>query len=196
MKLVIRLLLLIAVVSLVEALPAGAQQRPAPQPVKKDKKIWTNEDLADIRKPWDDYVDQKIAAAAAAEAARAKEAADKAAAKSEGQSGEKAAAGATAAPGAPDAAKAAEPELTIAQLEDMTNARSAEVQEAENAIGSLSEELASAVEGASRDEVNQRMAEKRAELEKKRAELKELEARLEKARAKNPGFQRGYVPND
>lgn len=54
---------------------AQQQQQPAPQPketpkpAKKVKKVWTQDDLAGIRKPSDEYVDQKAAAEAAAKAA-------------------------------------------------------------------------------------------------------------------------------
>lgn len=64
------------------ALAAGAQsQQPAPKTdekktVKKAKKVWTEDDVAGLRKPSDDYTDKKAAEEAAAKAAAAASAAE------------------------------------------------------------------------------------------------------------------------
>ena len=68
------------------ALGAGAQapparqsqpaQAPAKQPAKKPKKVWTEDDLESVRKPSDQFVDQKSAEEQGAKEAEAKAKAD------------------------------------------------------------------------------------------------------------------------
>ncbi len=60
------------------ALAVGAQQQPAPKPeekpkpAKKARRVWTEDDIAGVRKPSDEYADQKSAEYAAAQAAAQK----------------------------------------------------------------------------------------------------------------------------
>jgi colicin import membrane protein len=63
------------------------KQQPAKEPAKKAKKVWTNDDLGQVRKASDKYVDQKEADAAKAAAEKA--AAEKAAKEGKEAEGEK-----------------------------------------------------------------------------------------------------------
>ena len=60
--------------------PKPAAQEKA-KPAKKAKRVWTDEDVKGVRKPWDEHSEQKIAAEEAAKAAEAKKAEEQAQAK-------------------------------------------------------------------------------------------------------------------
>jgi hypothetical protein len=61
-------LVAVIVLALLLAAPAGAQQQPEQEKErpKRAKRVWTNEDVKDLRTPADEYLRQREAAAAAA----------------------------------------------------------------------------------------------------------------------------------
>ena len=59
------LLMLPAVASIAQAqetrtASTGKQGAPRPTPASAKSKVWTNESVHELRKPWDDYADQKV----------------------------------------------------------------------------------------------------------------------------------------
>ena len=54
--------------------PKPAEQEKTKPPAKKAKKVWTEDDIGGVRKPWDDHADKKQASEEASKAKEGKEA--------------------------------------------------------------------------------------------------------------------------
>jgi hypothetical protein len=162
-------------------LPLAAQQQqppPAPpskqQPAKKAKKVWTNEDLIELRRPADKYIDEKERAE---KIARAQEVLEK----------EKAA----QKPGQPVAEKekAAEDDWlpkTVEECEKLIAEKKKEIEFQKERI----EQTRTLVEAASndnaRESLTKRLNEEQAALKEAEDELAKLEEHLEKLLAAPP----------
>ncbi len=164
------LLLLFGPFDLAGQNPAASPQQ---KPSSKAKRVWTEDDLVTLRKPWDLYVIAQEKKAAEEKAARE---AEEAAKKSAPKPAEPGAARAPAAEGAPPT-----PE-TIPALEDR-------VFEARKKVAALEQKLQDAERAAYDSREDERAAALQAqeavaqELEKARSELKLLEDKLQALKA-------------
>ena len=158
--------------------PAFTQERlkppeEKPKPAKKPKKVWTEDDVHAVRKPWHDYQDQR--AAEAAEAAKAA-----AAAKAEE-------ANAAAQAPAAEAAATAENPANKVYVPDTIEGIEKQIQVYQTTIASYHQRIADARakyfntgNDEQRAELQLEIAYLNSEIEKFEADLKVLEASLEK----------------
>lgn len=157
--------------------PAFTQERPKPpeqkpKPAKKPKKVWTEDDVHAVRKPWHDYQDQAAEAAAAA----------KAAAEAKAEAANRAA----QAPAA-EAAATAENKANKVYVPDTVEGIEKQIQVYQTTIASYHQRIADAREKYFNTGNDEHRAELRreidflnSEIEKFEADLKVLEASLEK----------------
>lgn len=152
--------------------PASEQEKPKP-PAKKAKKVWTGEDLQDLKRPWDEHEEKKAAAQAAA-----KEAAEK-----ERKAGEK-----TEAPAAeqkPEEAAFNAP-TTVEEAEKRIAEKYEEIGFQTDKIRQTREQYFAERDDRIRADIEKQIARLNADLEAAQAELVLLEQSLKDLKAKAP----------
>ncbi|HWQ03144.1 MAG TPA: hypothetical protein VNL38_01570 [Candidatus Nitrosotenuis sp.] len=159
------------------AAPLAAQQPPPPaKQAPKAKKVWTNDDLIELRRPADKYEDAKEKAE---KIARAQEALEKE------KAGQK-----PAAPAAPAAEKEKSPDdwlpKTVEECEKLIAAKKEEIENQKKRIENTRMILDAATTENAREVLQKRLAEEQANLKEAEEELELLEAHLEKLNATPP----------
>ncbi len=144
------------------------QQAPPPHQAKKPKsgsgKVWTNEDLAGVRKPSDVYLDQKLAAEEAAKAAKEtpQETAADAAPSQEGT-----------------VASKPSPPKTLEEAEERIAKKREEIRNLGQMVRRTREEHFNASNDQARGALNDKIVQLTGALDVAEAELRSLEARLQ-----------------
>jgi hypothetical protein len=161
-------LALLAALSLVPAAAAAPQQSQSSAPQEKEKpkpkakRVWSEDDVKELRKPWDEYEDAKRAAAEKAAAAKDKE---------KGAPAEPSAAAGEKPAGEPSGAPENDLPKTLEEAEQQLDAKFSEVRAQQQVLAGLQRELYA-------DNItDQNRADLRAKIEKARTKL--LEAQLE-----------------
>jgi hypothetical protein len=159
------------------AVPLAAQQPPPPaKQAPKAKKVWTNDDLIELRRPVDRYEDAKDKAEKIAKAQEVLEK-DKAAQK-------------PGAPAAPAAEKEKSPDdwlpKTVEECEKAIAAKKEEIENQKKRIENTQLILGSATTEGARESLQKRLDGEQAALKEAEEELEKLEAHLEKLNAAPP----------
>jgi predicted translin family RNA/ssDNA-binding protein len=160
---------------------AGAQQAPPPktEPAKpKAKRVWTNDDVTNLRQPSDVYAEEKRQQAE--DAAKAKE---------------KAAAGGAAAQQPASREDKILPK-TLEEAEKRVAGKLYEIEQEQEYIDRLRGESADATTDEARAAHQKRLDAALALLEESRAELKKIDARLQEFRANPPAPAPAAAPAD
>jgi hypothetical protein len=162
---------------------AAAQQTPPPktEPAKpKVKKVWTNDEVIDLRKPSDVYEQEKRMQAEEAAKAKQKAEADK------------------AAPQTADDKQKDKPvdylPKTVEDAEKLAAAKQYEIGQQYEAIDLVKQELAQAKTDESRAAFQKRIDQLTATLEESVAEMKAIDARLKELKAKAPAPPKPPTP--
>ncbi|MBI3662571.1 MAG: hypothetical protein HY234_05910 [Acidobacteria bacterium] len=152
--------------------PAFAQTMASmePKPKPKARKVWGNEDVTQLRKPWDEFLEQKKAAEETAKA-RAQEAQKEQAARSRKQQ-------------LKDDPQALWPK-TAAEAGKRVAEKLAEIQELDERITRTRQEYFDALSEVEREALQKKINSLTADLEEAQAELRLLQARLAKLKS-NP----------
>jgi chromosome segregation ATPase len=153
--------------------PASEQEKPKP-PAKKAKRVWTGEDLKDLRTPADEHEEKKAAAAEA----EAKEAAEK-----EKKAGEKT--GAPAEEQKPEEVAFNAP-TTVEEAEQRIAEKSEEIQFQTEKIRETRGQLFNERDDRLRADLEKQIQRLNADLEEAQAELALLEKTLKDLKAKVP----------
>lgn len=173
-------LALAATLALIAPAAAMAQQQtqPAPQKAKeqpkpKAKRVWNEDDVKELRKPWDQPEEEKKAEAAKPGAADAKPAAAEGA-KPEGEL--------TANdPDAPVLPK------TVEEADKMLEAKHEEVRAQQEVVAGLQRQLYDASESASREDMRAKVEKARLLLQQAQNEYKLIHSTREELKAKKEG---------
>ncbi|MBI1750807.1 MAG: hypothetical protein HY234_05880 [Acidobacteria bacterium] len=152
--------------------PAGAQQpsqlSQAEKPKPAAKRVWSNDDLESVRKPWDEFADQKRAADEAARVA--------------------AQAPAKAAPAPVAESKTAGTDAflpkTVDEAENRIAEKREEIQFQMESIDRTREEYSKASSDQSREALKKKLGSMTTDLDEAIAELKALDRRLHELKAK------------
>ena len=150
--------------------PPAEKEKPKP-PAKKAKRVWTDEDVKDLRKPSDEYVEKK---AAAEQDAKDKE---KAAAQKEPAAKE-------TKPAEPAAESSFIAPTTVEEAEKRITEKREEIKFAEDSVRQLREEYINEKNEQIREDLKGRLAKMEKNVEEAYADLELLEKSLKELKSK------------